>query len=88
MEGPQINITAEEHQEGVKEAARLARMTVINNLEQESKEKLKKQEFQVYRRKKPNQPISTKSSILPDLLSLLGKTVLVFFPGVHPLQTF
>jgi hypothetical protein len=59
MEGPQINITLEEHREGVKEAARLARMAVINNLDQESKEKLKKQEFQVYRRKKLNQPIST-----------------------------
>jgi hypothetical protein len=59
MEGPQINITLEEHQEGVKEAARMARMEVINNLDQESKEKLKKQEFQVYRRKKLNQPIST-----------------------------
>jgi hypothetical protein len=34
-------------------------MEVINNLDQESKEKLKKQEFQVYRRKKMNQPIST-----------------------------
>jgi hypothetical protein len=59
MEGPQINITTEEHQEGMKEAARLARMAVINNLDQESKEKLKKQGFQVYRRKKLNQPIST-----------------------------
>jgi hypothetical protein len=36
-----------------------ARMEVINNLDYESKEKLKKQEFQVYRRKKLNQPIST-----------------------------
>jgi hypothetical protein len=40
----------------MKEAARLARMAIINNLDQESKEKLKKQEFQVYRRKKLNQP--------------------------------
>ena len=33
MEGPQINITAKEHLEGVKEAARLARMAIINNLD-------------------------------------------------------
>jgi hypothetical protein len=59
MEGPQINITLEEHREGIKEATMLARMVVINNLAQESKEKLKKQEFQVYRPKKLNQPIST-----------------------------
>jgi hypothetical protein len=42
----------------MKEAARLARMAIINNLDQESKEKLKKKEFQVYRRKKLNQPTS------------------------------
>jgi hypothetical protein len=42
---PQINITDAEHQEAVKEAARSARMAVINNLDQESREKLKKQEF-------------------------------------------
>jgi hypothetical protein len=34
-------------------------MEVINNLDHESREKLKKQEFQVYRRKKLNQPLST-----------------------------
>jgi len=45
MEGPQINITTEEHQEAMKEAARSARMAVINKLDQESKEKLKKHEF-------------------------------------------
>jgi hypothetical protein len=38
-------------------------MEVINNLDQESKEKLRKQEFQVYRRKKLNQPISTNPAI-------------------------
>jgi hypothetical protein len=60
IEGPQIclNISPEEHQEGIKEASRKARMEVINNLDHESKEKLKKQEFQVYRRKKLNQPLS------------------------------
>ena len=62
MEGPQINITAEEHQEAMKEATRSARMAVINKLEHESKEKLKKQEFQVYRRKKLNQLLLTKQN--------------------------
>jgi hypothetical protein len=73
MEGPQINITAEEHKEGMKEAARLARMVVINNLDQESKEKLKKQEFQVYRRKKLNQPAADQTKP-PPLDILLPKT--------------
>jgi hypothetical protein len=62
IEGPQycLNITLEEHQEGIKEATRKARMEVINNLDQESREKLKKQEFQVYTRtKRMNQPLST-----------------------------
>jgi hypothetical protein len=54
IEGPQccLNVTLEEQQEGIKEATRKARMEVINNLDQESREKLKKQEFQVYTRKK------------------------------------
>jgi hypothetical protein len=51
MEFPQINITDAEHQEAVKEVARSARMAVINNLDQESRENLKKQECQVYRKK-------------------------------------
>jgi hypothetical protein len=39
-------------------------MEVINNLDQESREKLKKQEFQVYtRQKRMNQPLSTHSAI-------------------------
>jgi hypothetical protein len=38
-----INFTLEEHQEGLKEASRKARMEVINSLDQESREKLKKQ---------------------------------------------
>jgi hypothetical protein len=42
-----------------KEVARKAKMEVINNLDQESRKKLKKQEFQVYRRKKLSQPLST-----------------------------
>jgi hypothetical protein len=52
IEDPQIclNISPEEHQEGIKEEATKARMEVINNLDQESREKLKKQEFQVYTR--------------------------------------
>jgi hypothetical protein len=45
IECPQINITAKEHQEAIKEAARSAKMVVINKLDQESKEKLKKQEL-------------------------------------------
>jgi hypothetical protein len=56
IEGPQINITIEEHQEAMKEATKSARMAVIKKLDQESKEKLKKQELQVYRRKKLDQP--------------------------------
>ena len=45
IEGPQcfLNITLEEHEEGIKEASRMARMEVINNLDQELREKLKKQ---------------------------------------------
>jgi hypothetical protein len=73
MEGPQINITDAEHQEAVKEAARSARMAVINNLDQESREKLKKQEFQVYRRKKLNQPTADQTKP-PSLEVLLPKT--------------
>jgi hypothetical protein len=47
IEGPQIflNISLEEHQEGIKEAARKARIEVRNNLDKESREKLNKQEF-------------------------------------------
>jgi hypothetical protein len=43
IEDPQIilNITPEEHQEGIKEEAGKARMEVINNLDHESREKLK-----------------------------------------------
>jgi hypothetical protein len=62
IEGPQcfLNVTLKEHQEGIKEATRKARMKVINNLDQESRENLKKQKFQVYTRKKiMNQPLST-----------------------------
>jgi hypothetical protein len=61
IEGPQcfLNVTLEEHQEGIKEAVGKARIEVINNLDQESREKFKKQEFQVYTRKKRmNQPLS------------------------------
>ena len=54
IENPQycLNVALEEHQEDIKEASRKARMEVINKLDQESREKLKKQEFQVYTRKK------------------------------------
>jgi hypothetical protein len=47
-----LNITLKEHEEGMKEAARRARMEVINNLDSESREKLKRQELQVYTRQK------------------------------------
>jgi hypothetical protein len=52
MEGPQINITAAEHREGMKEATRLARMAIINNLDQETKEKLKREEREASKQKK------------------------------------
>jgi hypothetical protein len=77
IEGPQccLNVTLEEHQEGIKEATRKARMEVINNLDQESREKLKKQEFQVYTRKKRmNQPLSTgptTSQLRPPPMNML-----------------
>jgi hypothetical protein len=73
MEFPQINITDAEHQEAMKEAARSARMAVINNLDQESREKLKKQEFQVYRRKNLKQPVVDQAKP-PPLEMLLPKT--------------
>jgi hypothetical protein len=54
IEGHQyfLNVTLEEHQEGIKESSMKDRMEVINKLDQELREKLKKQEFQVYTRKK------------------------------------
>jgi hypothetical protein len=73
MEFPQMNITDAEHQEAVKEAARSTRMAVIKNLDQESREKLKKQEFQVYRGKKLNQPTADQAKP-PPLEILLPKT--------------
>jgi len=42
MELPQINITDAEHQVAMREVARSTRMVVINNLDQESQEKIKK----------------------------------------------
>jgi hypothetical protein len=71
-EGPQINITIEEHQEAIKEAARSARLAVINKLDQESKDKLKKKEFQVYRRKKMDQ-LSTDQTKEPPVDVILPK---------------
>jgi hypothetical protein len=61
IEGPQIclNVTPEEHRERMKEAARKARMEIINNFDPKSKEKLAKREFQVYRQKKLSQPTLT-----------------------------
>jgi hypothetical protein len=57
----------------VKEAAISARMVVINNLDQESREKIKKQEFQVYRRKNLKQPTANQAKP-PPLETLLPKT--------------
>jgi hypothetical protein len=71
-EGPQINITIEEHQEAIKEVARSARLVVINKLDQESKDKLKKKEFQVYRRKNLDQP-STDQTKEPPVDVILPK---------------
>jgi hypothetical protein len=48
-------------------------MVVINNLDQESREKLKKQEVQVYRRKNSKQPTADQAKPLP-LEVLLPKT--------------
>jgi hypothetical protein len=66
FESPQyfLNVTLEEHKEGIKEASKKARMEVINNLDQESREKLKKKEFQVYTKQEiMNQPLSTGPAI-------------------------
>jgi hypothetical protein len=51
----------------LKEVARAARLAIINNLDQESREKMKKQEVQVYRRRNPSQSTSdqSKSSKVP-----------------------
>jgi hypothetical protein len=57
----------------VKEVARSVRMAVINNLDQESREKLKKQEFQLYRRKNLKQPVVHQAKP-PPLEMLLPKT--------------
>jgi len=73
MNFPQINITDIEHQQVVREAARAARMTIINNFDQESREKLKKQEVQVYKRKNPKQP-TTDQPKPPPLEVLLPRT--------------
>jgi hypothetical protein len=47
-------------------------MVVINKLDQESKEKLKKQEFQVYRRNKLDQP-STDQTKKPPVDAIFPK---------------
>jgi hypothetical protein len=81
IERPQcfLNITLEGHKEVIKEATRKARMEVINKLDQESREKLKKQEFKVYTRpKRMNQPLSTRPTTSqpksPPMNILLPKT--------------
>jgi hypothetical protein len=57
----------------VREATRATRMVVLNNLDQESREKLKKYEVQVYRRKNPKQPTADQPKI-PPLEVLLPRT--------------
>jgi hypothetical protein len=77
IEGPQYfpNVTLEEHQESIKEETRKDRMEVINNLDQESREKLKKQEFQVYtRQKRMNQPLSIGPVIFTNKTSTYEHT--------------
>jgi hypothetical protein len=71
MNLPQINITDIEHQQALKEAARMA---IINNLDQESREKLKKQEVQVYRRKNLKQPTADQPKSLEVLHPKTSKT--------------
>ena len=85
-----LNITLEEHEEGIKEETSKDRMEVINKLDQESKEKLKKQEFEVHtRQKRMNQPFSTGPTtsqpkpppmniLLPKNSSMSDKTDLNF----------
>jgi hypothetical protein len=78
---PQINITDAEHQQALKEAARAARLAIINSLDQESQEKLKKQEVQVYRRKNPKQPTNHQSKspeVLPPKTPKADKITLDF----------
>jgi hypothetical protein len=57
----------------MKEADRATRMVVIKNLDQESREKLKKQEVQVYRRKNSRQ-LATDQAKPPPSEILLPKT--------------
>jgi hypothetical protein len=81
MSFPQINITDIEHQQALKEAARAARLEIINNLDQESREKLKKQEVQVYWRKNPKQPATDQPKsheVLPPKTSKSDKVTLDF----------
>jgi hypothetical protein len=49
-------------------------MEIINNLEQESREKLKRQEVQVYRRKNPKQPTNDQPKSLEALPPKMSKT--------------
>jgi hypothetical protein len=51
-------------------------MEIINNLDQESKEKLGKREFQVYRQNKLNQPIHT----IPAITQTKPSPLNIFLP--------
>jgi hypothetical protein len=54
-------VVEQEHQQALKEATRVAILAIINNLDQELREKIKKQEVQVYRRRNPSQSTSDQS---------------------------
>jgi len=72
-----LNITLEKHEEGLKEASRRARMEVINNLDNESRENLKNKELQLYTRQKkvpqvpPTDPTLPQQKIPPPPVSRL-----------------
>jgi hypothetical protein len=80
-----INITLKEHEEGMKEETRRARMEVINNLDSESRDKLKSQDLQVYTRQKkvpqdlPTDP-KTSQQQFPPMSKLLPNPT---FPKVN-----
>jgi hypothetical protein len=58
-----FNVTQEQLEEGKKEAARRARMEILSQMDEESRERLRKKELQVYARQKnvpqapPSDPI-------------------------------
>jgi hypothetical protein len=75
-----FNVTQEQLEEGKKEAARRARMEILSQMDEESRERLRKKELQVYARQKnvpqappsdprfprPRPPPPSKDSFLPQ----------------------